>query len=222
MPIEKKTISIFDLDGTLSKKDTYLPYLLGFLMQNPRRWLKAVALPFAVMLFYLKIRTNEWLKEFFLELVFGGERKSNIEKWNRIYLDKLLKSGMRRDILDLLMERQKAGDIVIIATASLDIYVNDVANALNINHVICTGTQSVNNILTGKLSQKNCYGLEKLIRVKQYLEENNLVGEIHAYSDHSSDLPLLGFANIAFAVYPTPKLRILAQQANIQIIDANP
>ena len=129
---------------------------------------------------------------------------------------------MRRDILDLLMERQKAGDIVIIATASLDIYVNDVANALNINHVICTGTQSVNNILTGKLSQKNCYGLEKLIRVKQYLEENNLVGEIHAYSDHSSDLPLLGFANIAFAVYPTPKLRILAQQANIQIIDANP
>jgi len=62
-----KKISIFDLDGTLTKTDTYLPYLIGFLKRNPRRWLKAIILPFAVVMFYLKIRNNEWLKTIFLQ-----------------------------------------------------------------------------------------------------------------------------------------------------------
>ena len=60
-----RKISIFDLDGTLTKSDTYLAYLVGFLKRNPKRWFKALILPFAVVMFYLKIRDNQWLKNYF-------------------------------------------------------------------------------------------------------------------------------------------------------------
>ncbi len=84
-----KKISIFDLDGTLTKTDTYLLYLIRFLKRNPRRWLKALILPFAVEMFYLKIRNNQWLKTIFLTVILGGETKESIVSWNKIYLDKL-------------------------------------------------------------------------------------------------------------------------------------
>ena len=120
MSTEKNRISIFDLDGTLTKSDTYLPYLMGFLVRNPMHWLKAVILPFAVLMFYCKLRGNEWLKITFLSVVFGGESKKKINDWNEVFIDRLFKNGLREDIVKILEERQKAGDIVILSTASLD------------------------------------------------------------------------------------------------------
>jgi len=123
-----KKISIFDLDGTLTKTDTYLPYLIGFLKRNPRRWLKAIILPFAVGMFYLKIHDNQWLKTIFLKIILGGETKKNILAWNKIFLDKLFTEGLREDIVTILKERQNAGDIVMLSTASLDVYVLKLIN----------------------------------------------------------------------------------------------
>ena len=82
-----KKFQIFDLDGTLTKSDTYLPYLIGFLKRNPQRWFKALTLPLAVILFYLKLRDNQWLKTIFLTVILGGETKENILVWNKIFLD---------------------------------------------------------------------------------------------------------------------------------------
>jgi phosphoserine phosphatase len=141
-----KKISIFDLDGTLTKSDTYLPYLVGFLKRNPKRWLKASILPFAAVMFYLKIHDNQWLKTIFLKIILGGETKKNILAWNR----------------------QNAGDIILLSTASLDIYVPDIQKWFSINHLICTNTLWRDDCLTGELDGNNCYGLEKLARVKSY------------------------------------------------------
>jgi len=123
-----KKISIFDLDGTLTKSDTYLPYLIGFLIRNPRRWLKATVLPFAVVMFYLKMRNNQWLKTIFLTVVLGGETKESLMAWNKIFLDKLFAEGLREDIVAILRERQNAGDIVMLCSASLDVYVPEIQN----------------------------------------------------------------------------------------------
>jgi phosphatidylglycerophosphatase C len=214
-----KKISIFDLDGTLTKTDTYLPYLLGFLKRNPKRWLKAVILPFAVALFYLKIRNNQWLKTIFLTVVLGGETKERIVAWNKLFLDKLFTEGLREDIVGILRERQDAGDIIILSTASLDIYVPEIQNRFSIDHLICTNTLWQNDRLTGSLDGNNCYGLEKLAKIKAYFEKYNIVGEISIYSDHSSDWPLMKYADKAYAVYPTNKMRTIALKNNIEIVE---
>ncbi len=172
-----RKISIFDLDGTLTKSDTYLAYLIGFLKRNPKRWFKALILPFAVVIFYLKIRDNQWLKTIFLTIILGGEAKNNILAWNKIFLDKLFTEGLRKDIVTILKERQNSGDIVLLSTASLDIYVSDIQNRFSINHLICTNVLWKDGYLTGDLDGKNCYGLEKLARVQSYMKKHNIYGE---------------------------------------------
>jgi phosphatidylglycerophosphatase C len=214
-----KKISIFDLDGTLTKSDTYLPYLVGFLKRNPKRWLKASILPFAAVMFYLKIHDNQWLKTIFLKVILGGETKDNILAWNKIFLDKLFTKGLREDIVTILKKRQNAGDIILLSTASLDIYVPDIQNWFSINHLICTNTLWQDDCLTGELDGNNCYGLEKLARVKSYMRKHNISGEVSVYSDHASDWPIMNYADKAYAVYPTKRMRIIALDNNIEIIE---
>lgn len=212
-------ISIFDLDGTLTKKDTYLPYLMGYLARNPKYWLRSIVLPFAVFMFYLKLRNNQWLKETFLNAIFSGEKLDAVQRWNDTYLSKLYKEELRQDIVSILKEKQSAGDTVILATASLDLYIPDIAKELNISHVICTLTKKSGDTVVGKLEGNNCYGPEKLVRIKKYLEENNITGEIHFYSDHASDYSVMEYADYPYAVYPTEKMRKIALQKCIPIIE---
>ena len=214
-----KKISIFDLDGTLTKSDTYLPYLVGFLKRNPKRWLKASILPIAVVMFYLKIHDNQWLKTIFLKVILGGETKDNILAWNKIFLDRLFTEGLREDIVTILKKRQNAGDIILLSTASLDIYVPDIQNWFSINHLICTNTLWQDDCLTGELDGNNCYGLEKLARVKSYMRKHNISGEVSVYSDHASDWPIMNYADKAYAVYPTKRMRTIALDNNIEIIE---
>jgi len=214
-----KKISIFDLDGTLTKSDTYLPYLVGFLKRNPKRWLKASILPFAAVMFYLKIHDNQWLKTIFLKVILGGETKDNILAWNKIFLDNLFTEGLREDIVTILKKRQNAGDIILLSTASLDIYVPDIQNWFSINHLICTNTLWQDDCLTGELNGNNCYGLEKLARIKSYMRKHNISGEVSVYSDHASDWPIMNYADKAYAVYPTKRMRIIALDNNIEIIE---
>jgi phosphatidylglycerophosphatase C len=212
-------ISIFDLDGTLTKKDTYLPYLVGFLIRNPKYWLRSIVLPVAVIMFFFKMRNNQWLKETFLKAIFKGEHLENIQNWNNEYLSKLYRDEMNKDIVSILKNKQAASETVILATASLDIYIYDIAKELNISHVICTRTQKNDGVIVGKLDGDNCYGPEKLNRIEKYLKENDLKGEIHFYSDHASDYSVMEYADFPYAVYPTKKMREIALKENIPIIE---
>jgi len=39
------------------------------------------------------------------------------------------------------------------------------------------------------------------------------------YSDHASDWPIMDYADKAYAVYPTNKMRILALENNVEIVE---
>ena len=212
-------ISIFDLDGTLTKKDTYLIYLMGYILRHPSKLITCFQLPFALLLFFLNVRNNQWLKEKFLTVVLGGERVGKLSLWTEQFLKKILQKGLHLKITDILQQRLKAGDIIVLATASLDLYVTRFAELLNIRHVICTGVKWNGDVLTGQLNGPNCYGQEKLERVKEYLSKKKLHGEIHTYTDHHSDIPLLRYSTKQYAVFPTKKLRQIAVCDNYTIVD---
>ena len=61
------TTVIFDLDGTLTKKDTYLPFLGLCLREFGLRKLSAIVLPLYVLLYKFSIISNHQLKEIFLK-----------------------------------------------------------------------------------------------------------------------------------------------------------
>jgi phosphatidylglycerophosphatase C len=80
-------IALFDLDGTIARRDTYLAYLLGFLARHPERWPRAAPLPIAVLCHLAGWRSNTWLKTTFLRAVLGGIPRGRLESWTESFLN---------------------------------------------------------------------------------------------------------------------------------------
>ena len=108
--------------------------------------------------------------------------------------------------------------MLVLASASFDIYVEGLGNALGFEHVICTkASWDESGRLTGKLLSANCYGEEKLQRVISWLSKNKYKNVDVVYSDHHSDLPILQFATKGVAVNPTKKLRNISYSQHIEM-----
>lgn len=212
--------AIFDLDRTITKYDTYLAFLLGYLQRHPARLMRAVLLPFSVVIYWLDIRDNTWLKKTFLSAIIGGATHEQVDHWVKIFLSKLLENGIRPGALEAIQRHRNAGHHLILVTASFDFYVKKLGKAMGFDSIICT--QSVwdeNGRLKGELKEGNCYGPIKLERLKAYFSANRELWKIFAYSDHHSDLPILEWADKAIAVNPTQQLSELAEKHRYLVQD---
>jgi len=213
-------IVIFDLDGTLTRRDTYIEFLLGYLKRCPMRLLRTIHLPFALLLYKSGWRDNSWLKEVFLNAILGDLHKTSLCQWIQDYTETLIRTGLRPGAIASLRQHRQEGCLLILATASLDLYVEPLGKKLGYDDVICTRTAwTRDGRITGTLANKNCYGREKLERVKKWLGKTGETQVDVVYSDHHSDLLLLLFAKLGVAVNPTPALKAAATQHQLSVVD---
>ena len=145
-------IVIFDLDGTLTQKDTYLSFLGRCVKELKIRNTSLLSLPFHTLLFYLKIISNHDLKEHFLRTILSGVPVKKIEPIADRFISRLMQSGINKTILSRLYQYQQDGHSVILATASFDFYVSKLAQKLAISQVICTRAEIKNGRLTDRKS----------------------------------------------------------------------
>ncbi len=213
-------IVVFDLDGTLVKGDTYLAFLIGFLRRRPARLARTLPLPVALALHFSGARDNSWLKTAFLTAVMGGVSRSDLDKWCGLFVENLLAQAVRPRALARLRDHQVRGDHVILATASLDVYVEPFARRLGFHDVICSrAAWSEDDRLTGALEDGNCHGKRKAELVAIRLAALGRAAVDIAYSDHEADRPLLEWARTAVAVNPTRRLARWAKGRNVPIED---
>ncbi len=216
--LEGRGVSVFDLDGTLTGRDTYRAYLTGYLLRHPLRWPAIPLLCLAVAAHLAKLRSNHWLKATFLSLILGGANREQINRWTARFVPWAMNRLVRAQALDRIKERQDAGDRVVIATASPDLYVPALAGAMGVADVVCTAAQwSGDGRLTGRLDGANCYGPEKRRRVEEWLAALPGHGPVTAFSDHHADLPLFDLAQNPIAVTPTPRLQSEARARHIPV-----
>ncbi len=208
---------VFDLDKTITTNDTYLSFLLAYLSRNPFRLLKCWQLPFAVILYKLKVKDNTWLKKRFLGAIVGGASRSDVNSFANRFVEKTVKHKLRGYALQEIEAHRNSGRMLILATASFDFYVEDLGQQLGFDVILCTNSVWDDDRLLGDISGENCYGVSKLHRVRQYLRENQNANYTLMYSDHHSDLPLMDWVDEAIAVNPTARLRELAEQNGYEI-----
>lgn len=215
-----KTIAIFDLDRTISKQDTLLGFLTGFLWCQPWRCLRTLGLPIAFLRFAFGGKDNGWLKERFLNAFLGGVPHALLEPWVDVYVKQVLSTGLRPGAVKAIDRHRAAGDHLVLATASIDFYVEAIGAGLGFDRVISTVADWTPSLtLSGKFATANCYGAEKLRRVAAVYQSEREGRHVVAYSDHHADLPLLRWADRAVAVNPT---RALAAAADgMTIVDWN-
>ena len=197
---------IFDLDGTITRNDTYLPFLVACMASSRRNAYNFPLLPCYVAQFYLGRINNHTLKEKFLSAVL---RRSPIESLAPVvdsYVARLFRKGLNSAVFQLLEGFLSEGRFVIIATASIDLYVNQIAARLGVENLVCSQVEVQNGQLTGRLQGPNCHGIEKLERLKNAFGDD-LVRQSIAFTDHHADLPLIQRARQSVLVNPSRKTR---------------
>lgn len=212
-------VGVFDLDGTLTRSDTYLGYLLGVLRLRPARLLRTWRLPFDVLLFTCQLKDNSWLKQRFLGAVLGGLTDADLRHWTQRFVDRLMEDGLRQAGLAALRHHQSRAHRTILLSASLDIYVREIAARLEFSDCICTSAEwDADGRLTGRLAGENCHGPEKLRRMERLFGPARQHAHVVAYGDHRSDLPVLRWADRGVLVNPSPSLARAARQMDLSTV----
>jgi phosphatidylglycerophosphatase C len=156
-----RRLAIFDLDGTLSRHDTYLPFVLGLLRRQPLRWPR-VALLLIPALGYLLGRLDRGaLKGAILHCLFRNLPRDTIDAWAQQYAALVVPARMFAEGIATFHAHRAAGDHVVLLSASPDLFVPAIARLLGAHEVICTQIRWQGDLLDGRLAGPNRRDHEK-------------------------------------------------------------
>ena len=203
MPAALTTVvAAFDFDGTLTRRDTLLPFLargLGW----PRFLLALLSCSPWLAAYALRLLRNDRAKARLLRATLGGVRTVQADDWTARWLAQDFPGQLRPWTLARLAEHQRAGHRCVMVSASPDVYLARVASELGFDALICTEMEVQGDHLTGRMRTPNCHGEQKVLRLKSWLGErfdaqalNALT--LHVYGDTAGDLPLLRMAQHAW------------------------
>ena len=210
-------MALFDLDGTLTRRDTLLQYLAGFLRRHPQRLARVPLLLPGLIRFALGSADHGAVKSAAIRAVLGGLTRSEIEAWTDEFVPRLLARGMRADALAMLDAHRRAGDLLVLLSASPDLYVPAIGRALGFAETVCTGVEWHGDCLTGRLTTPNQRGPEKARAVVALRREHPGLAVI-AYGNAASDLEHLSLAERATLVNGSSRARQAAARLNIDCV----
>ncbi|WP_422104213.1 HAD family hydrolase [Winogradskyella sp.] len=189
------TIALFDFDGTITKKDTYIAFIkhcfgatttyLGFLLLSP-----------VLILYKLKLIRNDLAKQITFSYFFKNMSKDDyLYKCNSF--KEVINKILRLEAMHKIAYHKSKGHYLIIVSASIEDWILPWANENHFNAILSTKIEVKDGRLTGKFASENCYGEQKVVRVKQHISDGSKK-YIYAYGDSNGDKQLLEFADEAF------------------------
>ena len=190
-----KKIALFDLDGTITYKDTMFEFIKFTVGKGPMIF--GFAQETISFLYYFSGRiSNGELKEKFLARIFRGWTKDDLNSAGENFGLKKLPQLIRPGALEKINWHKSNEHRVVIVSASAGIWLEAWCRSQDIE-LISTQFQFSNGRFTGRFKGENCYGPEKIRRIK---EEINLESydHIYAYGDSSGDTEMLALAHEAF------------------------
>ncbi|PHS56186.1 MAG: HAD-IB family hydrolase [Sulfurimonas sp.] len=187
-------LALFDFDGTLTKKDSLSEFLKYSV--NREKYLLSMFkfLPYFIM-YKLKLLRNDISKEKLFETFYAGMDEAEFKQISSNYSLKILDKLINKDRLEILKKHQKNGDRVIIVSASMKSWLQPWCDKNSIE-LLCTELEFINSKITGKFLTKNCYGDEKVNRIKKHLNLEQF-NTIYVYGDSAGDDAMLALADKA-------------------------
>lgn len=202
MPVDQPiVIAAFDFDGTLTQRDTFMPFLargLGW----PRFLLALVLCSPWLACFALRLIPNHVAKQKLMLATLTNKTTADMEDWTSRWLAHDFPGQLQSWTMARLAEHQKAGHCCVMVSASPDIYLKRVAQQLGFDALLCTEMEVEDGRLTGLMKTPNCYGEQKVIRLQAWMLErfgtDADAATLYAYGDTSGDMPMLRLAAHAF------------------------
>jgi HAD superfamily hydrolase (TIGR01490 family) len=194
-------VAAFDLDGTLTQGGSVFPWLRFI---AGRRQVYRAALPLLVPLTIGAIRSGRWAdnaKERLFHKLLVGRDLGELTVSSRVFaLEHLEHEGRAKVLARLEWHREQGHDIVVVS-ASPQIYVDVIADALRATGALGTRLAvDARSKLTGSYLGKNCRGTEKMRRLSEWIEQRHYASQpiVYAYGNSRGDRRLLAGATYPF------------------------
>jgi len=192
--VTARPAAVFDFDGTLTRSDTLVEFLRRL---DPRRTTLGLVRTAPYLLASLVDRKQrDRAKAALLATVVSGLDPDEVNAAGARYAAKVAGSGLRPRTLTLLRRHLNEGHEVLIASASLEVYLVPLAAQLGVAGVVGTVLEVDGDRLSGRIAGANLRAQAKLAAVLAWLGRS----PDYAYGDSVDDLPLLRAADRGFRV----------------------
>jgi phosphatidylglycerophosphatase C len=211
-------LAVFDLDGTVTRRDTLLPYVTGYL--NRQRWwgwpgmLRVVP---TVARYALGKADPGQLKASFIKSTLAGATRSELSAWTEKFVRVLLEEGLFGEARSKISAHREAGDRLVLMSASTDLYVPAVARSLGFHEVTCTAVRWDGERLRGDLATPNCRGPEKTRCLKELQQRYPDLPSV-AYGNARSDIDHLQAATRGVLVNGSATARQMAAGVGVACV----
>ena len=194
-----RTVAAFDFDGTISRRDSLLPFLQHVCGANRLfRALGAVA-P-GVLAGVARGRLDrDAAKDAVLVRLLAGRPLTEVAEAGERFAEVLLDGRLRLDTLSRVEHHRTEGHELVIVSASPAVYLEPLGERLGFDAVLATRLEvAADGRLTGRMEGRNCRGPEKVARLSEWLAGDR--PRVVAYGDSSGDRELLARADEAHFV----------------------
>lgn len=191
----KKVLALFDLDGTITRRDTLFDFILR--TTGPLRFVAGFGYLVPDFIRYVTGTIhNSALKERVLIRFFSGWSLPDFERAGRRYSRIHLPRLVRPRALERIRWHRGCGHRVVVVSASIRNWLEDWCRENDLE-LIATEMEISGDRLTGRFNGINCYGPEKVRRIRQVIRLDEY-DRIYGYGDSGGDLPMLDLASDAF------------------------
>ncbi len=188
-------LALFDFDGTITKDDSLLKFI-RFVVRDVRFVFGLVVLSPILVAYKLKLIPNYKAKQYMLSWFFKGMSKDAFFKvaneYSLVHIDKIL----RPKAIEKINWHKEQGHKVVVVSASIECWLRPWCKKNDLE-LIATQLEIKDGIVTGKLLSKNCYGVEKVNRIKEIYNLKDFE-YIYSYGDSIGDKEMLSIANESF------------------------
>ena len=201
-----RPIAFFDFDGTLTTADTLMPFL-KFVVGAPKYYVKLVLVSPVLILYFVKLLRNNIAKQIVLKQYLAGYHIDELRQLGKRFGEEVIPAMLRSEGMERLRWHQMQGHDCVLVSASLDVYLKAWSRDQGFSSLMCTSLcVNERSLVSGKINGENCYGHEKVVRIKNFLV-GSTYRVTYGYGDTSGDLPMLNFTDNGFLLQKNKKRR---------------
>jgi HAD superfamily hydrolase (TIGR01490 family) len=186
---------LFDFDGTITSKDSFIDFII-FAQGYPKFIMGMLQNIHYLIAYKAGIYPNYKAKEKVLTHFFKGIQVDKFKELAQEYSISQLPNIIKSSAMERIKWHQSQNHKVVIVSASIECWLKRWCQSNNID-LISTKLESIDGKLTGKLATKNCYGIEKVNRIKEQYDLNEF-DYIYAYGDSVSDKEMLELSDQSY------------------------
>ena len=200
-----RRVAAFDVDGTLTQRDTLLPFLQR--LCGTQRLARALARHgVALSAMVVGRAERDTVKDLLLAHLLAGWDAEEVRSAGVAYAGFLADANrLRPDTVARLHQHRAAGHRVVLVSASPEVYLDPLGRHLEVDAVLCSALEEgPDGRLTGRLAGRNCRGPEKVVRLEAWLAGQGATEApyLYAYGDSAGDRELLARADVGTLVRP--------------------